>query len=318
MNPEEWRRHRRLNALQTLLLLVAIVLVLGGLGWVLAGATGVIAAFGAAALLVLVNPGVSPRLVLGAYGAREIRPADSPQLVDLMETLARRAGLADTPHLYYVPSRMMNAFAVGERGNAAIAVTDGLLRNMSPREVAGVLAHEMSHVRHNDTRVMGLADLFSRVTSVFSTLGQVLLLVNLPLLLFSGYTLSWSAIAILIFAPAVSALMQLALSRTREHDADLGAVELTGDPRGLASALARMERFQGRVLEQLLLPGAKLPDPSLLRTHPPTEERVQRLLALEARRPAMRYPGRESTLAPGGYPPVHEAPRRRRATGLWY
>jgi heat shock protein HtpX len=107
-----------------------------------------------------------------------------------------------------------------------------------------------------------------------------LVLVNLPLVLMGGHALPWPPLILLLVAPSISTLFQLALSRTREFDADLDGAELTGDPAGLASALQKLERYQGGLLESVMLPGRKIPDPSLLRTHPKTEERVRRLLSL--------------------------------------
>jgi heat shock protein HtpX len=180
---------------------------------------------------------------------------------------------------------MLNAFAVGAPNQAAIAVTDGLLRNLTLREVAGVLAHEISHVRSNDLWVMGLADLFSRATSLMSLMGQFLLLLNIPLLLFGQAAINWFVVLLLIFAPNLSALAQLALSRTREYDADLNAARLTGDPEGLARALQKIEHVQGGWLERIFMPGRRVPEPSLLRTHPQTDERISRLLALRRQVP---------------------------------
>lgn len=183
--------------------------------------------------------------------------------------------------MYYVPSQMLNAFAVGTRKHAAIAVTDGLVRQLDMRELVGVVAHEISHVRNNDLWVMGLADMFSRTTSILSLIGQFLLFLNLPLILLSQVTVNWFAIFLLIFAPNLSALAQLALARTREFDADLNAARLTGDPDGLASALVKIERAQGGWMERILMPNRRVPVPSLLRTHPETEERVRRLMELK-------------------------------------
>ncbi|GMQ96109.1 MAG: zinc metalloprotease HtpX [Gammaproteobacteria bacterium] len=317
MKVAAWRRHRLLNGLQSLILLAAMAAILSGLGWVVAGGSGVFWALVGGAALVLLNPGFSPRLVLRMYAARALGPRQAPELHALLATLAERAGLRATPELYYVPSRMLNAFAVGTRSASAVAVTDALLRALSPRELAGVLGHEVSHVRHNDMWVMGLADLFSRLTSLFSSFGQILLLLNLPLLMFSEYRVSWTAILILVFAPTLSALMQLALSRTREYDADLGAAELTGDPRGLAMALEKMERFQGRFIEQIFFPGRRVPDPSLLRTHPPTKERIRRLLALEPGLAPLDGPRSVAALPRAAYPAVERRPRWH-ANGMWY
>lgn len=318
MKATVWRRHRLLNGLQSLLLLGAMAAILSGLGWVVAGESGIFWALAGGVALVLFSPGFSPRLVLRMYAARALGPTEAPELHGLLATLAERAGLPTTPELYYVPSQMLNAFAVGTRSHSAVAVTDALLRALSPRELAGVLAHEMSHVRHSDMWVMGLADLFSRMTSLFSSFGQILLLLNLPLLMFSEYRVSWTAILILVFAPTLSALMQLALSRTREYNADLGAVELTGDPRGLAMALEKMERYQGRFIEQIFFPGRRVPDPSLLRTHPATKERIRRLLVLESGMTPLERPRRTVAALPrAGYPAVDRRPRWH-VNGMWY
>jgi heat shock protein HtpX len=214
----------------------------------------------------------------------------------------------------------MNAFAVGDRDNAVIALSDGILRRMSLEETAAVLAHEASHVAHNDLRVMGFADVTERFTRVMSLFGQILLLVNLPLMLMGAVTISWIPIVVLIFAPTLSALAQLALSRTREYNADLGAARLLGDPEPMARALSKMERFQGRFLEQVIGPGQRLPDPSLLRTHPPTEERIRRLLELRESS-AFR---RSTPLALGGVPDhgrvmaPSRLPPRWHVSGTWY
>lgn len=317
MNAAAWRRHRLLNALQSLLLLGAMAAILSGLGWVIAGTSGIFWALAGGAALVLFTPGISPRLILHMYGARRIGNRQAPDLHGLLSTLAQRAALPAAPELYYLPSRMLNAFAVGTRSNSAVAVTDALVRTLTPRELAGVLAHEVSHVRHNDMWVMGLADLVSRMTSMFSFLGQFLFFANLPLIMFSNYSVSWTAILILVFAPTLTALMQLALSRTREYDADLSAAELTGDPRGLAMALEKMERYQGRFIEQIFFPGRRVPDPSLLRTHPPTKERIRRLLELEPRIGQVERPPGRTVLPPGVYPVIERRPRWH-MHGLWY
>ncbi len=315
MDTETFRQHRLLNVLQSALLLAGMAGLLALLGWLLGGQDGVVWALVTAAALMLFSPGLSPAFTLRLYGARRLHPREAPELHRIVDLLAQRAGLARAPVLHYLPSQVMNAFALGGRDAAAVAVSDGLLRAMTLRELAGVLAHEVTHVRNSDTWVMGIADLFSRVTALFSTIGQVLLLVNLPLMVLYGEALNWLAVLLLIAAPTLSALMQLALSRTREYDADLGAAQLTGDPHGLASALQKMERYQGGFLERVLFPGRRLPEPSLLRTHPPTEERIRRLLELAPR----RAPGPPPEPVPVAVhlPRVQRRPRRHLG-GAWY
>jgi heat shock protein HtpX len=320
IDTQVWRHHAWQNRLQSLVLLTFMGGFLALLGWLLWGGDGVVILLAAGVVGVMLNPSISPQWVMGLYGAMRIRREQAPALWTAFARLAERAELPARPDLYYVPSRMLNAFAVGTRRGSAIAVTDGLLRGLNLRELVGVLAHEMSHVRSNDLWVMGLADIFSRATSMLSLLGQFLLLLNLPLMLLSGEAISWLAILLLIFAPTISALAQLALSRTREHDADLNAARLTGDPEGLASALAKIERAQGGWLERVFMPGRRNPDPSLLRTHPETEARIARLMALK---PALAnvepLPSFGSVGAPpslfGG--PIGRAPRWH-INGLWY
>ncbi|MAS14355.1 MAG: peptidase M48, partial [Nitratireductor sp.] len=113
-------------------------------------------------------------------------------------------------------------------------------------------------------------------------LGQFLLLLNLPLIFAGAVYVPWHIVALLIFAPTLMALVQLGLSRTREYDADRAAAELTGDPEGLMRALSKLERRVGRFWEEILLPGRRIPEPSLLRTHPSTESRIARLRELTA------------------------------------
>lgn len=276
-----WMQHAWRNRLQSLALLAAMVGFLALLGWLLWGPDGILMLVAVGAIGVLFNPSVSPRVVMRLYGAVPIRPNQAPAMWTALSRLSERAELRNSPTLYYVPSRMLNAFAVGTRDHAAIAVTDGLLRTLPLREVVGVLAHEISHIRNNDLWVMGLADIFSRATSLLSLLGLFLLFLNLPLILFSDVVINWFAVLLLIFAPTLSNLAQLALSRTREHDADLNAARLTGDPDALARALAKIERVQGGWLERIFMPGRRIPEPSLLRTHPETRERIARLMALK-------------------------------------
>jgi len=161
-----------------------------------------------------------------------------------------------------------------------VAITDGMLRALTLRELAGVLAHEISHLRNRDTWVMGLADAMNRLTRVLSFVGLFLLLISVPWMLMGGQGFPWLGALLLMFAPTIGGLLQLALSRTREYDADLDAAGITGDPEGLVQALEKLERRQGRFWEEIVMPGSKMPIPEMLRTHPPTEERVARLRAL--------------------------------------
>jgi heat shock protein HtpX len=270
LNLAEWQRHAFINRLQSVLLLSFMAGFLALLGYLVGGRDGLVYLAVLGLFLLFMNPVAAPWLVLRLYRTRPFLPAEAPTLYALLRELSRRAELPTLPTLHYVPSPLVNAFTVGGVRNAAIALTEGLLLTLDGREIAGVLAHEISHIRNGDLRVLGLADLISRLTSFLSLFGQLLLLVNLPLLWWPDIRVNWWAIALLVFAPQmqITVLAQLGLSRAREYDADLNAVLLTGDPEGLASAFAKIERGRRRWFE-VLLPGFGVPEPSWLRTHPP-------------------------------------------------
>lgn len=279
LNPETQRSHNRRNAVHTALLIGGTGLLMGIMAYSVLGVAGLLGAavFGAVGLASLSR--VSPKMVLNLYKARPLAPDELPELHGIMRQLAKRADLPSIPQLYYVPSRMLNAFAVGTRQDAAIAVTDGLVRSMSLRQIAGILAHETAHISNGDLKVMGLADVLNRITSFMSALG----LIGVPIVFGTGVDIPYIGLFLLIFAPTIGGLLQLGLSRAREYDADLDGATLTGDPEGLALALAELEERQRGLWEGMFLPGSTVPQPSLLRTHPKTEDRIARLKAL--------YPG---------------------------
>lgn len=285
------------NRIQTLGLMAVLAFLLGYLAWFVGGEPFLWGAMLAVGLLYVVNPAGSPRLVLAMYRARPVRLGEAPRLYGVLELLRQRAGLERRPTLYYLPTSALNAFSTGQAEEAVIAVSDGLLRRMDMRELTGVLAHEVAHIRNGDIRVMAFADLVSRITGLLSLVGQFLLILCIPLFLLGADLPPFFPVLVLLVAPTLSALVQLALSRSREFEADLTALELSGDASGLAMALAKLERQSGSLWEQMLMPGRRVPEPSLLRTHPPTEERIRRLLELAPR-------------------PVHVAPRSFREDDL--
>ena len=317
LDQAERRRHKLRNVAHSILLLGGIVGLLALCGWLLFGVDGLVGMALGAAIALAFSPTVSPHMVLRLYRAREIAPHDLPEVWRVVNVLAERAALERPPRLFYVPSSMLNAFAVGSRDDAVIALTDGMLRTLTLRELAGVLAHEISHIRNRDLWLMGIADLAGRLTRMMTLFGLVLLFVGLPLWLSGAASMPWLLVPLLVFAPQITTLLQLALSRAREFDADLDAAGLTGDPRGLASALARLERYQRDPWEQILMPGRRLPEPSVLRTHPPTRERIGRLEALvgEPRLPPLPAPATRTLEA--AWPLVQGAPRNH-LLGFWY
>jgi heat shock protein HtpX len=319
LEPERLAEHRRRNSLHCVLLVAAIgalTLLSSVLIWSWFGVVVAVAAIG---FVVVLTPRVSPEAIMRLYRAERVDTRRGSQLARLVEVLADRAELPAHPRLYVVPSATLNAFATGTADRAAIAVTEGLLRKLSLRQLAGVLAHEMSHVRNNDLFVMALADTMTRFTQVLAYMGVVLALVNVPALLMGDPMFSWTAIVLLYLAPSISSILQLALSRSREFDADREAASITGDPMGLASALDTLERSQGHFWEDLLLPPARrIPQPSVLRTHPDTTDRIKRLLDMSA----LTLPHRlaiveEPMITMAGLGPAAMTPRWR-FPGVWY
>jgi len=275
---------RRRNLLQSVLVLAAMGLLTAGLGWLLAGVDGIVWGLGAGVVALLLQPGLSWPLLQRLYRARPLRIEEAPGLYQIVRALADRAELSAPPALFYIPSPVVQAVTVGRGEEPAIGITDGLLRLLSRRELAGVLAHEISHIRHRDLWLMQLAGAAGRLTHLFSTLGLVLIFLYMPLALMSEVAIPLPLLLLLVFAPTVSAMLQLALARTREFAADAGAVELTGDTRGLISALDKLERIQGGLWEGFSR-RPRGPLARLLRTHPEASERIARLEALEPARP---------------------------------
>jgi len=299
-------RHRWHNRLQTVLLVLTLLGIAAVAGSLLLGDGGLWLALAAAGFTLLLEPAAASGLTLRLYGARPLHPDEAPDLWAVLRELAARAGLPTVPVPHYVPSGVVNAFATGSKHHAAIALTDGLLRSLTPRELTGVLGHEIAHIANEDLRVMGLADSISRLTHLLALLGQIMLLFSLPALLWGTVAIQWPALLLLAVSPQ---LALLGLSRVHEFDADRLTAELTGDPQGLALALAKIERES----RAWLLPGWGNPEPSWLRTHPATAERIERLLEL-APPPAMPpFPSAsfdpEVTVSP--------RPPRWRTGGLW-
>ncbi len=311
--------HKRQNALHSLLLIGGIGAVLALATWLIWGAAGAATSILTLLFIYAFGPRVPPETVMRLYRAQRVDPRQGGQLSAILDVLAERAGLSSRPALYVVPSLTLNAFAAGTPNHSAIAVTEGLLRRMTWREVAGVLGHEVSHIRNNDLWVMGLADVVTRFVQGLSYFALALAILNVLGSFTGEEPMSWWAILLLYLAPTISSLLQLALSRTREFDADLEAAQLTGDPLGLASALRRLETYTGRFWEDLMfpVPGRRVPQPSMLRTHPPTEARIRRLLALEAPTMTPLAIEEEPMVSLVGWGPIEMRPRYR-WPGLWY
>ncbi len=286
------------NQLKTIALLGALSAVLIGLGSLLG--PGYVYAFGA--LAVLMNVGAyffSDRLVLRIHGARAVEPGELPDLEKEVAVLAARAGIPK-PRLYVIPDPQPNAFATGRNpAHGVVAVTEGILHLLSPRELRGVLAHEIAHVKNRDILVSSIAATVAAAVSWIANIaawtGGLFGAANdeeegpSPL----------ATLALAIVAPIAATLIQLGISRSREYLADETGAKLTGDPEALASALATLERGAQAVVPHHASPATAslfIVSPfagvdgvvSLFSTHPRTAERIRRLRALAAPR---RAPG---------------------------
>ena len=304
------------NVLQSVILIGGIGAIMALCAYVLWGPTGVVWGFILIGGLLLISPRIAPEIIMRMYGGRRIGPEQGAAVLRIVDELAKRAGLPAPPHLYVIPSPMINAFATGVQSDSLLAVTQGLLNRLDGRELIGVLAHEIAHIRHNDLWIMSLADTMSRFTHFMSMLGVLLFIFSLPATLLTGQPFPWLGILLLYFAPTASSLLQLGLSRAREYEADLEGARLSGDPEALASALQKIENVQGRMWETILLPGRNVPVPSILRTHPPTEERIRRLREFrEPPRQPLHIAGAEQVSS--HFAPRRAAPRYH-LTGLWH
>ncbi len=280
-NKSEWQRHARRNLAYSIALLATMVALLSGCAWLSFGAwTATTLAVASTAILVL-GPMAAPRLFLGVNGAHRLRPFELPALSSLVRELADRAGLNAAPSLFYIPDPTPNAFVLGRRRAPMIAVTGGLLRILDRRELAGVLAHEISHIRHNDLWIMGVAALLGRLTLLLAATGIVTLLVGLLFAVAGHDTVAVGWIGALLAAPAAVLLVYAALSRTREFEADLGSAALTRDPLGLVSALVTLERHRVNGWLTWFLRGGTATVAPTAGPHPGTRERIRRLLSLK-------------------------------------
>lgn len=300
-------QHRWLNRLQTGLLVLTLVGIAAAAGRLPFGEGCLWLALFAVAGALLLDPVAASALSLRLYRVRALHPQQAHEMWALLRELPA------TPVPHYVPSAVVNAFATGSKQEASIALTDGLLRSLSPRELAGVFAHEVAHIANEDLRVMGLADSVSRLTCLLALMGQIAILLSLPALLVGAAEVYWPGLLLLAASPQLALLAQLGLSRVREFDADHLAAELTGDPQGLASALAKIERVS-RSWRAWLWPGWGNPEPSCLRTRPATQERIARLLTL-APWPASALPLRAPHFLPESA--LATRPPRWRPSGLW-
>jgi heat shock protein HtpX len=264
------------NKLQSILLLALMSVFVGLLTLWLFGESIAVIVMCVIVALTFYNPGFSPKLIMRAYNAQLISYHQAPDLYEINQQLTQRAELSNTPKLYYIPIGTMNAFATGTQENAVIALSDGLLRELNLQELSGVLAHEISHIKHNDMHVMFLADTLGILTRTLSIMGQLIFILCIPAMLLGIVSINYLAVLIIMLAPVISALIQLSLSRNREYLADLSAAQLMGSPTPLINALNKLDK-QNSYWERFYRASS---DNSLLQTHPGTNDRIEQLNSL--------------------------------------
>ena len=276
------------NWFRTGILMAGIIALFGAVGAALGGGEGMLLALVLGSAMNLWAYWSSDKMVLRLYNAQEVDSTSAPQFYTLVQRLAAKAGLP-MPKVYVIDEAQPNAFATGRNPeHAAVAATTGILQSLTERELAGVVAHELTHVLRRDT-------LTSTITA--SIAGAISTLANFGMFFGSRDNDNRNpllALLVIIIAPIAAMLIQFAISRSREFEADRGGAEISGDPRALADALVKIDRYaKGVPLEtveshpataQMMiinpLSGGGLA--GLFSTHPPTEERVRRLLAMAA------------------------------------
>jgi heat shock protein HtpX len=268
--------HRTANHRSSTWAIGGMVLLLAVCGWIVGGAQGVRWAV-SEGIPRSNGPAISRETMYRWFGARLLHPAEMPGLFHILADVCQRARLSRLPDPYYLaaPSNM-NAYALGGRDGAAIVLTEGLLRGMTPGEVAGILAHEVAHISNNDAWAMNWAAALHRAIEWTSLTGLALLRAQNTA---ANTPVCPPLAALLSAAPTIGRLLCLALSRIRELDADATALELTEDSQGLVAALDKLERHH---TGSPVLPVAAFEDgrARLLRSHPATSERVGTLLSL--------------------------------------
>ncbi len=260
--------------LRTLALLAIMLTVSGAVAFVLLGWVGLVAGSAMLALASMVN--VNGELLMRVQGARPVPAFAAPDLHRIIEQLAARAGIPK-PRVYLMDIPIANAMATeSSDARGIVAVTRGLLQTLHVGELEAVLAHEMSHLQHNDTRLARLSGSISRSTV---TLIRISAWLAFFLAVINGTGVGWWLVTLsfALFIPAVLHLIESAMSRTREFAADANAVKLTANPLALASALQKLESQRGGIWG-VLLPRPQISD--WLSSHPATRERVARLLAM--------------------------------------
>jgi heat shock protein HtpX len=277
------------NWLKTSILMAGIVALFGAVGAALGGAGGMLIALLIAAVMNAYAYWFSDTAVLKMYDAQQVDEHSAPKFYNIVRELSQNAGLP-MPKVYVINEAQPNAFATGrDPEHAAVAATSGIISMLSERELRGVMAHELTHVKHRDTLISTITATIAGAVSSIAQFGMF----------FSGGSRDGErsvnpavAILIMLLAPIAAMLIQLAISRSREFEADRGGAEISGDPEALAMALKKIHNYahqipmgtaeqhpetaQMMIINPLSADGIK----GLFSTHPQTEERVARLMAM--------------------------------------
>lgn len=275
------------NWLKTTILMAGILALFAAVGGAIGGAQGMLIAFLLGAGMNFFAYWFSDKMVLRMYNAQEVDEASSPYLYNMVKELALRAQIP-MPRVYLIDEAQPNAFATGRNPeHAAVAATTGILQLLSARELRGVMAHELAHVKHRDILISTISATIAGAISSLAQFGM----------LFGGSRDGERAnpivsIVVMILAPIAAMLIQMAISRAREFEADRGGAEISGDPHALADALAKIDAYARGIPMQTAeahpetaqmmimnpLSGGGLR--GLFSTHPATEERIARLRAM--------------------------------------
>jgi heat shock protein HtpX len=276
------------NLLKTAVLMAAITALFMAIGAMMGGRTGMMLALAVAVGMNFFSYWFSDKMVLKMYNAQQVDESSAPQFYRMVAELAQRAQLP-MPKVYLINEDAPNAFATGRNPqHAAVAATTGILRVLTERELRGVMAHELAHVAHRDI-------LISTVSATMA--GAISMLANFAMV-FGGRDGEGRphnpivGMLVMLLAPLAASVIQMAISRAREFEADRGGAEISGDPQALASALQKIQRYaqgiplaaaerhpetaQMMIMNPLSSGGLR----GLFSTHPPTEERVARLMAM--------------------------------------
>lgn len=281
-----------MNHVKTAALLGLLSGLLVTIGYVAGGSGGALMGLVFATVMNFGSWFFSDQVALSAYGAQPVGPEAAPELYQIVERLSRKAGLP-MPGVYIIPAAGANAFATGrDPEHAAVAVTQGILQLLPEDELAAVIAHELSHVKNRDTLTQAVAATIAGAISFLMQMAQMSLFWGGGRSRDEEGSNPFGLILAIILAPLAASVLQMAISRTREFGADAGAAELTGNPRALVRALQRLEAGARQIpldanpaFSPLLIinpfGGAGAFLQNLFSTHPATEARVERLMAIE-------------------------------------